>query len=148
MEDIHAGVPPAAMNELQRVQILLGRTPNGIAPLPLWSAIRAIVGFVALLTLAYIVGRLRIQALEQRLNIAQFMTTGLPFALLGVIAGLPQSGILTPVVLDEISPVLPLGLGWIGFIIGSRFSPRRMDRLPEGTTGAVLAPLRFRSASS
>ncbi|MCL5744713.1 MAG: hypothetical protein M1541_12430 [Acidobacteria bacterium] len=130
--------PGARESEYQDTQLLLGRTPEGIAPPPVWYAIRAIVGFVALLTLAYLGGHGRVQALERRLNITHLMTTGIPFAVLGFVASLPQVGILTPGVLAGVSPLLPLGLGWIGFVIGSRFDARVLDRLPEGTGKAVF----------
>jgi hypothetical protein len=118
-------------------QLLLGRTPDVPPPPTLAQVIRTIVGFVALLALAYLGGHRRVHAMERQFNIAHLMTTGLPFLLLGLVASLPQVGVLTPSVLREIAPVLPVGLGWIGFVIGSRFDARALERLP-GSTGVSV----------
>src|SRR5690606_37130288 len=68
------------------------------------------------------------------------ITAGFPFVLLGLIARQDSVGILSPEVLSEIQPVLPFGLGWIGFAIGFRFDVRRLDLddLPRGMGMAVL----------
>jgi hypothetical protein len=66
------------------------------------------------------------------------MTTGLPFALLGLIANQPQVDILTESVLQEIAPLMPLGLGWIGFVVGARFEAQRFKELPPGTGISVF----------
>jgi Kef-type K+ transport system membrane component KefB len=119
-------------------QTLLGRSPEAPPAPPAPAVLRAILGFVALLVLAYLAGQPRIQHLERRLNIAHLATAGLPFVLLGFLASQPAVGILTSSVLREIGPFLPLGLGWIGFTIGSRFDARSLDKLPRGTGPAVL----------
>jgi hypothetical protein len=108
-----------------------------LPPAPI-SVLRAIIGFVALVVLAYLGGHPQVRQLERQLNIAHVMTTGLPFLLIGLVASQPSLGILTPSVLREIGPLLPLALGWIGFVVGSRFDARRLDRLPEGLGTAVL----------
>jgi hypothetical protein len=97
-----------------------------------------IVGLTALGALAYAAGSRKVQRLERRLGIAHLMTTGLPFALLGLIASQPQVDILTESVLQEIAPLLPLGLGWIGFVIGARFEAARFKDLPAGTGLSVF----------
>jgi hypothetical protein len=119
--------------------LLLGRSPDAPPAPPAPAVIRAILGFVAFLALAYLAGQPRVQRLERSLNIAHLVTAGLPFVFLGFVASQPAVGILTPSVLREVGPLLPLGLGWIGFVIGSRFDARGLDRLPAGTgTAAVL----------
>lgn len=107
-------------------------------PPPPQSVLRAIIGFVALLVMAYLGGHPKVVEWERRLRIAHITTAGLPFLLLGYLASLPFIGILTPSVLREIGPLLPLGLGWIGFVIGSRFSGVALDRLAPGIGAAVL----------
>jgi hypothetical protein len=101
------------------------------------AAIRAILGLVAILALAYLAGHPRVQALEVRLGIAQVVTAGFPFVLLGVLARQPAIGILPDPVFAQIQPLLPIGLGWIGFVIGFRFEIRALDGLPRGTAAAV-----------
>lgn len=127
-----------AISLLSRNQALLGRSadPSPAPPAPV--LIRAILGFVALLVLAYLWGQPRVHEWERRLNIAHMITAGLPFLFLGFVASQPAIGILTPSVLREIGPLLPLGLGWIGFVIGSRFDARALDKLPQGTGAAVM----------
>lgn len=116
---------------------LLGRTREGLPAPPAATLIRAIVGFVAFVVLAYLAGSRRVRQFERAFNIAHLMTTGLPFVLIGLIASRPEVGILTQAVLREIGPLLPLGLGWIGFVIGSRLDGRWLNELPKGTATAV-----------
>jgi hypothetical protein len=119
-------------------ETLLGRSPEALPPLSRGSVIRAILGFVALLALAYAGGTVPIRNLERRLNFARMISSGLPFVAAGLIASLPQVGILTPAVIDEIDPLLPIGLGWIGFVIGARFQARSFEGMRESTGAAAL----------
>lgn len=101
------------------------------------AAIKTIVGLVLLLALAYIAGHPRIQALERRLGVSQLITAGFPFIALGMVARLPAVGLLSDDTLVELSPLLHLGLGWIGFMIGFRLDARLLDGLPDGTAPKV-----------
>jgi hypothetical protein len=76
---------------------------------------------------------------ERQFNIAHFITTGLPFFILGLLASQPQIGVLTRSVLYEVAPLIPLALGWIGFAIGARLDARAMDPLPPGFGNALAA---------
>lgn len=102
------------------------------APLTTGDAIKAILGLVALLGLAYAGGHPVVQRLERRLRISQVVTAGFPFVFIGVVASMDSIGILSDPVLDAISPLLPLGLGWIGFAVGFRLDFRRLDEVPAG----------------
>lgn len=99
--------------------------------------IRTILALVALLALAYVGGHPRLRELERRLRISQIVTAGVPFLGLGLLLSLPSVGVLTGPVLDDVSPVLRFGLGWIGFTAGFRLDVRQMDDLPKGTAAAV-----------
>ncbi len=99
--------------------------------------IKTILGLIALLALAYLGGHPRMRMVERRLRISQVVTAGFPFIALGVVANLPSVGILTDSVLDELTPILRFGLGWIGFAAGFRFDARAFDDLPDGTARAV-----------
>jgi hypothetical protein len=92
--------------------------------------VKTIVGLVALLGLAYVGGHPRIQGWERAIGISQVITAGFPFVALGVAARLPVIGILTDPVLAALGPLLRLGLGWIGLIIGFRFDARLVESLP------------------
>lgn len=118
---------------------LLGRRRLGeFESRPAGSVIRSIFGFVVFLILAYLGGHHRVQEWEKRMRIGHITTTGLPFVLMGLIAARPEIGVLTPTVLDEIAPLLPLGLGWIGFVIGTRFDARSFERVSPGSEAAVV----------
>lgn len=94
------------------------------------DAIKAVFGLILLLALAYIGGHPRVQRLEAKLRISQVITAGFPFVLIGLVSREDALGILSEPVLDAIRPLLPLGLGWIGFAVGFRFDVRKLDTMP------------------
>ena len=100
------------------------------------EAIKAILGLLVLFALAYIAGHPRVQRFERRLGVAQLVTAGFPFIVLGLIGR--SQGVLSDPVLDAIRPLLPLGLGWIGFAIGFRFDVRLFDNFPRVMLEAFL----------
>lgn len=102
-----------------------------------YQAIKTILGLVLLLALAYLAGHPRMQSLERRLGISQLVTAGFPFIALGMVARLPAVGLLSDDTLVELSPLLHLGLGWIGFMVGFRLDARLLDNLPDGTAAKV-----------
>jgi hypothetical protein len=102
------------------------------------EVIKVILGLVFIFGLAYFAGNPRVRALENKLQIAQVVTAGLPFVFLGVIAHLPRVGILSETVLWQIRPLLALGLGWIGFTIGFRFDSKLGESLMPGASTASL----------
>lgn len=93
------------------------------------DAIKAILGLLVLFALAYIAGHPRVQRFERRLGVAQLVLAGFPFILLGLLGR--SQGVLSDPVLDAIRPLLPLGLGWVGFAIGFRFDVRLFDNFPR-----------------
>ena len=100
--------------------------------------IRTIVGLLVLLVLAYLGGHPRVLAWEERLGISQLITAGFPFVVLGMVARTPSVAILSDSVLAEMSPLLRIGLGWIGFMVGFRFDARLFPGLQRGTTRVVV----------
>lgn len=112
--------------------------PTSIAPAERPGVvIRTIVGLLALMVLAYLGGHARVLAWEKRLGISQVITAGFPFVLLGVLSRNGSVGILTDPILAELSPLLRLGLGWIGFVAGIRFDTRMFQGLPARTLRVV-----------
>jgi hypothetical protein len=99
--------------------------------------IKSILGLLVLLTLAYLGGHPAVVGWEERLGVSQLITAGFPFVILGMLARAPSVGILTDSVLAEISPLLRLGLGWIGLVVGFRFDTRLFQGLPPGTARLV-----------
>lgn len=97
------------------------------------DAIRTVLGLLALLALAYVAGHPKVEQLERALGVSQVTAAGLPFFLLGAVAHLPQVGLLTDAVLEDVRPLLELGLGWIGLLAGYAFDAKSMREWPRGT---------------
>lgn len=86
------------------------------------ALVETILSVLSLMALAYMGGHPRIVNLERRLGISQVITAGFPFVVLGLIARLPSVGVLDDQLLGDLSPLLRIGLGCIGFAAGFRFS--------------------------
>ena len=98
-------------------------------------AIKALVGLVALLVLAYLGGHPLVQRLERRLGISRVVAAGFPFLLLGMLAH--RTDVLSDAVLDHLRPVLHLALGWIGLVIGMRIELGKLGALPRGAVTII-----------
>jgi Kef-type K+ transport system membrane component KefB len=104
--------------------------PEEPSPPTAGELITVILGLVVIVALAYLGGHPRVRELEEKLRISHVVTAGFPFVILGLVARHPTVGILSDAVLDEIRPILPFGLGWIGLALGFRFDTRELDRPP------------------
>lgn len=115
------------------------REPRKVVPLRERPelVIKTVIGLLVLMTLAYLGGHPRVVGWEERLGVSQLITAGFPFVILGLLARTPSIGVLTDSVLAEIGPLLRLGLGWIGFVLGFRFDIRLFQGLPSGTARLV-----------
>ncbi|MFO0683443.1 MAG: cation:proton antiporter [Sandaracinus sp.] len=138
-----AGPPPdAAVESDAGAALAVSEPPPSAAPPTPAAAsrdvLRTLIGLVLLMVLAYVGGHPRVARLEQRLGIAQVMTSGLPFVFLGLVAQQPALDVLNRQTLDELLPLLQFGLGWIGFQTGFSFEARELDRVPRGTGTVVL----------
>jgi hypothetical protein len=109
------------------------------------AVVRIVLGLVVLLALAYLSGHHTVQRVEERLGVSQVITAGFPFVLLGIVARTPAVGVLTDDVLAQLNPLLRLGLGWIGFMVGFRFDSRLLERLVPRTVvvAALLTVIPF-----
>ena len=58
------------------------------------------------------------------------VATGLVFVFVGALIGPQGANLLTAETLRQLSPVLVIGLGWIGFLYGSHFEWRLRPRQP------------------
>ena len=102
-----------------------------------------VTGLVFLLALAWIAGHSKLTRFERRLKVNPLILTGSVFIFLGLIASIPGVGILSGSMLAAIAPVLPFGLGWLGFRIGFDFD-RDILRNPPGASTVlrgVLLPM-------
>ena len=96
---------------------------------------KTVLGLALFILLAYLGAHPRVRRWEDRLGVTNLITAGFPFIALGVIA--QHTGVLTPGILVELTPLLQFGLGWIGFMVGMRFNVRFLERVPRGTSLAV-----------
>ena len=138
---------PASHNELPYPILTAPPPPLSPAlatnahPLSLQSAsevIKVVLGLVFMFALAYLAGTTRVQALENKLQVTNVVTAGLPFVFLGVIAHMRGVGILSEQVLWEVRPLLALGLGWIGFTTGFRFDSKLSESILPGASAVSL----------
>ena len=107
------------------------------------AVVRAIVGLSFLLALAFVASHPRVVAFERSLALNPIVSSGLVFIFLGTLAARSEVGILPDFVLRAIAPVVPLGLGWIGFRTGFRCDRDLLAHPPaQGLLGlAVLFPV-------
>ena len=120
--------------------------PPGSQVQPSQEAVtRPILGFVALLTLAYIAGRPELARFEKKFALNPLVTTGLAFVLLGWLAASGHVRILTESVIKAIGPIVPLGLGWVGFRVGFNCERTLLVDPPSGRSllAATLLPVLF-----
>lgn len=145
------GIPalPSAEPAPEIAPIVLGRRPDEGAPKVVEPVerpalvIKTILGLLALLTLAYLGSHAKVQAFERRIGISQVITAGFPFVVLGVIARHPSVGILSDAVLVELSPVLRIGLGSIGFVSGFRLRAAAAGARSAGSFVALATLVPF-----
>ncbi|MCC6624705.1 MAG: hypothetical protein IT385_25875 [Deltaproteobacteria bacterium] len=100
------------------------------------ETIKAILALLVVFALAYLGGHPRVRQWERKIGVAQIVTAGFPFILLGLVGR--SEGFLTPAVLDAIGPLMPLGLGWIGFALGIRVEVRAFEGFPRVLVEAFL----------
>lgn len=146
-----AAVLPPAEPEPAILPIVAERTQTATETLPPIRredrsavVIGTLLGLLALIALAYLGGHPRVQELERRLGVSQVITAGFPFVLLGLVARHPRVGLLSDALLSDLSPLLRIGLGCIGFTAGFRFSAQfRAGAAPEAirlTTWVTAVP--------
>ena len=100
--------------------------------------VKALLGLTALVVLAYLGGHPVVRRLELRLGVSRVVAAGLPFLLLGLLARHDAIGVLSDRTVDHLRPVLHLGLGWIGLVVGMRVRLDQLGELPRGTS-TILA---------
>lgn len=111
--------------------------------LPPGELAKTIAGLVCLFGLAWVAGHPKLASFEARMKVNPFIVTGLVFVFLGVLAARPEVGILTGPVISAIAPIVPLGLGWIGFRIGFEYDRSILENPPAASSVllAIVFPL-------
>jgi len=104
-----------------------------------------VLGFVVILLLSFAASRLALFRGKLSLGTQSFFGAGTEFLLIGLILGPAVTQVLTDQVLVQLSPVLSLGLGWIGLLVGLQFDRREVVRIPAAVwkLGAVISLITF-----
>jgi hypothetical protein len=134
--DVRSLRPPGILNEL----------PATAPPPPSPAQVmKSLVGFVILMALAYVAGHPALERIEHMTGLSYVATSGMVFVLLGLLAASGTVGILTDSIVDAIAPVIPLGLGWMGFTAGFQFERSRVSNVASGNALLVrtLCPFAF-----
>ena len=90
---------------------------------------QAIYAFALLIFFAVLGARFFSQGGRSFSNFRFFFYSGLFYIFLGLILGSSGLNILNEKVLKALSPIMALGLGWIGFVFGFQFERRYLKRL-------------------
>ncbi|MEW6234688.1 MAG: hypothetical protein AB1656_04815 [Candidatus Omnitrophota bacterium] len=105
----------------------------------------AIAGFVLILLLGFAGSRLALFRGRFSLGLQSIFLAGTEFLFIGVILGPYAANVLTESALQRLAPILSLGLGWIGLLIGLQFDRRVVRRIPAAIwwTGAAISLVCF-----
>lgn len=100
------------------------------------------LGLILLLVLGYLGSHLTEQTKRYSLAMQSVLTLGAGFLITGLIIGPQVSGIITASALHELSPVIGLGLGWMGLLVGMQYDWRLIRQIPRQIwTGSLIISL-------
>ncbi len=88
-----------------------------------------IFGFVIVLLIGFISSRLTLFRSEFSLGFRYIMFAGTEYLFIGLILGPHGTDVLTQEALNQLTPILSLGLGWIGLLIGLQFDRQIIQRI-------------------
>lgn len=89
-----------------------------------------ILAFVFLVVLGYAASHLSLFQSRVSLGFRFLFTAGTEFLFVGWILGPTMTGVITEQNVAELTPILSLGLGWIGLLLGLQFSRETLSRIP------------------
>jgi len=107
---------------------------------------------LVLIVLALLGARVSFSTQQSRLGPRLLFRTGAHFVLVGYLIGPSALGLLTPEATQQLSPLLALGLGWVGFQFGLQLERRALGQFSSSyhvfaLGQAVLAFLVFAAVS-
>lgn len=89
-----------------------------------------LVGVLVLILLGLLGSRFAFNPSRTALGPRLLFATGTHFLLLGLLLG-PVFGLLTPVVVGQLQPLMALGLGWIGLLFGLQLDRTQLGKFPS-----------------
>lgn len=95
--------------------------------------------FIAVALLAALASSRRLLQVSRSLHLQQISSSGLWFLLVGAISGPYASGVLGAQTLKDVRPLIAVGLGVAGMLIGLNLAPALLRQLPRRVFGAALA---------
>lgn len=104
-----------------------------------------IIWFIFLLLLSFAASRLILFQGHFSLGFESIFLAGTEFLFLGLLIGPHATCIVTQEALRQLLPVISLGLGWIGLLIGLQFDRRELIRVPDHIwiMGFIIAGISF-----
>ena len=90
---------------------------------------------VVIVAVSYLAAHVVFDRLARRFTIV----SGAEYLLLGIVLGPQVSGLLAPHVVESFSPLVTLGLGWIGTLTGAQLLLRGLVRVPAVTYRVAMA---------
>jgi hypothetical protein len=100
---------------------------------------QALLVFLAIAALSLLASSRTLMDPSRLPGVAQLAASGLIFLIFGALLGPGLIGVLTPVDLQGLRPVVALGLGTAGVILGLNLDPRLLRLLPRQVFSAALA---------
>lgn len=94
-----------------------------------------IIGFVLIVLIGYAGSRLTLFQSRFSLGLRYLFTAGAEFLFVGLLLGPRAADFLTREALNDLSPVISLGLGWIGLIVGLQFDRKILSRIDNSVMG-------------
>ena len=97
--------------------------------------LRTVLLLAVIAALVLIGSRLSFGRRRLPLGVRETVQTGTAFLVLGALLGPHALNLVTERVLEQLGPVIVIGLGWIGFLYGTHFEWRLVRRLPRAFYG-------------
>lgn len=85
---------------------------------------------IVIFAVAFFGSQLLLKTLSGKTNNKIITLLGGEFILLGLLAGPNVTGIISSQVLQQLEPILALGIGWAGFLFGSQLNFKDLKRFP------------------
>jgi len=96
---------------------------------------KAIYAFGLLVVIAFLGSRFLFKRKDFFSPLNYFFLSGLIYIFLGLLLGQKVLNVLSPDILKDFTPLVNLGLGWVGFLFGFQFEYRYLRKFPQKYIG-------------